>query len=189
MTDARAISAQLVDIRNVGTHKVVKLTIHAPEEHAMRIMELFGWPTGVNPVPVAIARLVNEPSGSAEGGRLTKEVTTGATLVTAAIPSPTPPPPTVLRNKAGEAERRDWNTLPYSQRAGIRCEEPIFRAFLREMCGKQLAVTAAGAAIAIREICEVESRGDIRKGTEAEKKWLEIESWFAAWQTKERAMA
>lgn len=57
MKDARAISAQLVDIRNVGTHKVVKLTLHAPEEQAMKIMEMFGWPTGVNPVPVAIARL------------------------------------------------------------------------------------------------------------------------------------
>jgi hypothetical protein len=67
MTDARAISAQLVDIRNVGTHKVVKLTIHAPQEHAMHIMELFGWPTQVDPVPVALARL--QPGAGAEQTR------------------------------------------------------------------------------------------------------------------------
>ena len=56
MTDA-AIMGSLVDVRNVGTHKSVKLTIHTPEEYAMKVVDPFGWPTGVNPIPVAIARL------------------------------------------------------------------------------------------------------------------------------------
>src|SRR5262245_12050060 len=62
MTDARAISVQLVDIRNVDTHKVVKLTLHAPQEQALKLTELFGWPTGVNPVPVALARMEVMPN-------------------------------------------------------------------------------------------------------------------------------
>ena len=57
MTEAAIIAGSLVDVRNVGTHKSVKLTIHVPEEHATRVVAAFGWPTGVNPVSVAIARL------------------------------------------------------------------------------------------------------------------------------------
>lgn len=57
MTKA-ALQGSLVDIRNVGTHKSVKLTIHVPEELALNVTELFGWPTAASPVPVALARLV-----------------------------------------------------------------------------------------------------------------------------------
>jgi hypothetical protein len=57
MKNAAAISAQLVDVRNVGQHKCVKLTLHVPAEQASMVMAAFGWPTQVDPVPVAIARL------------------------------------------------------------------------------------------------------------------------------------
>ena len=60
MKNAAAISAQLVDMRNVGAHKSLKLTLHVPEEQALKAIEAFGWPTGVNPVPVALARLTEE---------------------------------------------------------------------------------------------------------------------------------
>jgi hypothetical protein len=60
MTDRAALQGQLVDIRNVGTHKSVKLTIHVPEELALSVTEMFGWPTAVNPVSVALARLVEQ---------------------------------------------------------------------------------------------------------------------------------
>jgi hypothetical protein len=52
-----AISANLVDIRNVSTHKVVRLEIHVPAEQATLVMQAFGWPTMVAPIPVAVARL------------------------------------------------------------------------------------------------------------------------------------
>lgn len=61
MDQPAAISGSLVDVRNVGTHKSVRLTIHVPEEYAMRVFDAFGWPTGAKPVAVAVARLV-EPS-------------------------------------------------------------------------------------------------------------------------------
>lgn len=57
MTAPAAIAAQLVDMRNVGTHKSLKLTLHVPEEYALKTIEAFGWPTMVDPVPVALARL------------------------------------------------------------------------------------------------------------------------------------
>ena len=52
-----AIEASLVDVRNVATHKVVRLELHVPAEQAPQVMDLFGWPTMVAPVPVALARL------------------------------------------------------------------------------------------------------------------------------------
>lgn len=57
MTKPAAIMGSLVDARNVGTHKSVKLTVHVPAELAMQVFEAFGWPTMVEPVAIAIARL------------------------------------------------------------------------------------------------------------------------------------
>ena len=57
MTKPAAISAQLVDVRNIGMHKCIKLTLHVPAEQAPEIMAAFGWPTATDPVPVALARL------------------------------------------------------------------------------------------------------------------------------------
>jgi hypothetical protein len=57
MTKLAAIEGQLVSIKNVSTHKSACLTIHVPEEYALKVIEAFGWPTMVAPVPVAIAKL------------------------------------------------------------------------------------------------------------------------------------
>ena len=47
----------LVDVRNVSSHKCVRLEIHVPAEQAGTVMAAFGWPTMAEPVPVALARL------------------------------------------------------------------------------------------------------------------------------------
>lgn len=62
MSDYAAVTGSLVDVRNVGTHKCVKLSIEVPEEMALKVMESFGWPTGTNPVTVVVARLNTEQS-------------------------------------------------------------------------------------------------------------------------------
>lgn len=61
MTKA-AIAASLVDVRNIAAHKCVRLEIHVPAEQAGQVLEAFGWPTAVDPVPVAIARLNHAPA-------------------------------------------------------------------------------------------------------------------------------
>lgn len=62
MTDApAAITAQLVDVRNVSAHKCIRLELHVPAEQAALVMAAFGWPTMVEPVPVALARLQTAP--------------------------------------------------------------------------------------------------------------------------------
>jgi hypothetical protein len=63
MNAPAAIQAQLVDVRNVTSHRCVRLEIHVPAEQAGLVMAAFGWPTMADPVPVALARLVeHEPS-------------------------------------------------------------------------------------------------------------------------------
>lgn len=61
MDKPSAISAQLVDVRNVSSHKCVRLEIHVPAEQAGAVMAAFGWPTMADPVPVALARLTAAP--------------------------------------------------------------------------------------------------------------------------------
>jgi hypothetical protein len=49
-----------VDARNIGTHKSLKLTLHIPAEMAEAFIRDFGWPTAADPIPVALARLVED---------------------------------------------------------------------------------------------------------------------------------
>lgn len=193
-----AFRAAYSDWKVVKTRSCVQVVFEVPIELADEAYKVLGgMPQPSKSVWCGVARLNEKTKEDADkdgDARLPSDLDDHAggvrpAVATPTLTTPTPPPPTVPRNTAGEAERRDWSALSYSTRAGIRCNEPIFRAFLREICGKPDARSADGAATAIRELCEVESRGDIRKGTEAEKKWLEIESWFDAWKTKERATA
>jgi hypothetical protein len=160
MTDAAIISGSLVDVRNVGTHKSVKLTIHVPEEHAMRVVAAFGWPTGVNPVSVAIARM---------------------TEASAKQPLPSP---TVSRIGAGEAERRKFETLLPAQQAGILCNEVAFHRFLQEkfylswMRCDDFNDQRRSANV-IREICEVDSRADITRDNAL---WSALVLAYRLWQ-------
>lgn len=70
MTKLAAIEGQLVSIKNVSTHKSACLTIHVPEEYALKVIEAFGWPTMAAPVPVAIARLDPNAKPERKGGKL-----------------------------------------------------------------------------------------------------------------------
>lgn len=57
MSAPAAITATLVDVRNIAAHKCVRLEVHVPVEQAQKVMEAFGWPTMADPVHVALARL------------------------------------------------------------------------------------------------------------------------------------
>lgn len=89
---------------------------------------------------------------------------------------------------AGDKPKRPFAGMPYATQSALRCRDPIFRAFLREMCAAT-ANNPEQAADFVRQHCGVNSRSDIKPDTEAETHWLELEQWFSAWQTKERAMA
>jgi hypothetical protein len=62
MTKPAVIDGSLVDVRNVNQHKCVRLIVDVPAERAREVIDAFGWPTMVNPVSVAIARLTEQAS-------------------------------------------------------------------------------------------------------------------------------
>ncbi len=171
MTEAAIISGSLVDVRNVGTHKSVKLTIHVPEELAMKVMEAFGWPTGVSPVSVAVARLepVSQrasppvlPSAGDKPGR----------------PTTTPVPPAVSVVRA-DKERRSFDTLPCAQQAGILCGEQAFKVFLFEKFNIIWDRVGHDPAAAVREICEVNTRAEIKPDNAM---WSALVLSYRLWQ-------
>jgi hypothetical protein len=188
---AAAFKATYAEWRVIKTRAAVQIVFELPIEKADEAYQaLGGMPIAAREVWCAIARLnevpaLASPSVSSSGER---EPASDPGLLPERGHTQ-PPSPTVSRIGAGEAERRKFSELPYPQQAALRCNDPIFRAFLREMCSVVGASSPDMAAAFVRKHCCVKSRSDIQHDTAAEIKWQEIESWFAAWKTKERAMA
>lgn len=164
MNAPAAIQAQLVDVRNLGTEKCVKLTLHAPVEIAAQIFEAFGWPTAVNPVPVALARLdlnAAERSADRRGAATTADSTR--------LPSPALKQP------------RPFTSLPLAQQAALLCQDPVFRAFVREELDMPCE-TEADAADVIRMRCAVDSRSEIASHPQAKAQFIMDRERFQAWK-------
>lgn len=188
MTEAAIIAGALVDVRNVGTHKSVKLTIHVPEEHATRVVAAFGWPTGVNPVSVAIARL-----------NPTKEVMPDNPQHN---PPETQPRPVTDRQASPVGEnkpKREWGEMSPAQQAGILCNETAFHLFLREKhrnlwLGSIKRLENNGrpnepadvAAATIRSLCNVMSRREI---TRDNADWSALVLAYRLWQREPEFVA
>lgn len=158
---AAAISAQLVDIRNVGMHKAVKLTLHAPEEHALAIMKAFGWPTMVNPVSVAVARLNEVPAPQDYGASSSDERE-----------------PASDSGLGAERGRRTFTDMLPAQQAGMLCSDRAFRLFLAEKFDMPLPDPEEAANI-IRHHCKVKSRKDI---TTDNPDWSGLVLAYRLWQ-------
>ena len=147
MKNAAAIAAQLVDVRNVGLHKCIKLTLHVPAEQAAEVMAAFGWPTAAEPVPVALARL-NKPASESE-------------------------PPVRARSNVAPEKRLARDAALMCKEAGfqqwLRRE---YRGTWRLTDYKMPDEERAAATVRI--LCHVASRADIRPGSDAERIWLGI---------------
>lgn len=152
MSAPAAISGSLVNMRNVGTHKSVALTVHIPEEHAQQVIAAFGWPTAAAPVAVALARL-------------------NAGVEPDAQPEPTSAP--------AQKERRRFQDLPPAQQAAMACSQPAFQTYLFERFS--IPKNDASAAEHVRKWCGVKSRSDIKQNTDAGASWLSLYDQFQAW--------
>jgi hypothetical protein len=146
---AAVTHGQLVDVRNVNQHKCVRLIIDVPAELAPSVIKAFGWPTQVNPVPVAIARLIESPQQQEEQAAPRK------------APVPTAQP----------RQSHPAGAPTYAQRLGIACSQPGFWRFLEtvKLQAKPYAKIASEdeAADVVRFICDVKSRTETVKGTPA----------------------
>jgi hypothetical protein len=108
----------LVDVRNVNQHKCVRLVIDIPAERAREIIDMFGWPTMVDPVPVAIARLIDQ--------QREEQSASSKTQIPTAQPRQSTP--------AGAPQT-------YAKRLGMACTQPRFWMFMFEHTKRQFSVT------------------------------------------------
>lgn len=171
MTAPAAIAAQLVDMRNVGTHKSLRLTIHIPEEQALQAIAAFGWPTGVAPVPIAIARL------NPEKEVMPTEANSRAIQITDTPPRQEPSTP------GGAKTKTAFRDMRLSNQAGILCNEGAFHRFLAEKLKypQHAAMTDKAAADYVRRHCNVASRKDIRPRTPSGDRWQKLFDEYQVW--------
>lgn len=82
--------------------------------------------------------------------------------------------------------KRDWRDLLPAQQAGIRCEEPIFQAFLKETYSDDWN-EFQDAADVVRALCKVTSRSDLNAIQESRVIWHQIDEQYIAWKALENA--
>ena len=84
-------------------------------------------------------------------------------------------------------EHRTWSELGAVTQAALRCKEPVFWAFLRENNFISWRIEdEEAAAVAVRAICEVESRSKLAEHSEAQAIWHDLDNLFQAWLARER---
>jgi hypothetical protein len=165
MADHSVIAAQVVDIQNDRQHKgSIKITLHVPAEAGAHLTDVLGWPTYTCPVPVALARLVEQ-----------KEIAQQSP------PSPTPIKAGTRIPVAVAADKR------LAQRAGILSTDPQFHKYL---CATgnydHIIMTEQHAAEYIRILCNVDSRSKIIPGTPAAVNFDAMYSKFIAWRDHDK---
>lgn len=152
-----AFQATYSDFKLVKTRKVVQIVLEVPVEHANIVLDVLGG--------------MPDPS---------KESWVGVALIR---PDAAKPQPAVQPRLA--VAKRDWRDVPPSQQAGIRCDEPVFAAFLKENYPDEWHESQE-AAECVRLICAVESRSMLNEGAHRVI-WTQLNSQFEAWKQIEHA--
>jgi hypothetical protein len=79
-------------------------------------------------------------------------------------------------------EKRKWDDLKLSMQAGIRCDEPAFQRFMREVHDSEAhGDDDEDAANAVRYICGVDNRSGLNDNPEAAERWKKLERSYQAW--------
>ena len=90
------------------------------------------------------------------------------------------------KTPTGGAKRMDWREVQPAAQAGIRCEDPVFKAFMDEV--HSLAEwNGFTTAEAVRAFCGVKSRSELSTNHKARVLWHQLDSEFTAWKALEHA--
>lgn len=88
--------------------------------------------------------------------------------------------------------KRSWRELHPAQQAGMRCNEPLFQAFLEQE--KRNAWTDGASILGgdtnryeqavrcVRALCSVSSRADLNKDPDAADIWRRLDDQYEAWK-------
>jgi hypothetical protein len=85
------------------------------------------------------------------------------------------------------APKRDWRDLQPAQQAGIRANDALFVAYLKEQRPDDWHEAADDPAACIRLICGVHSRVELGTDHRARVMWHSLDNAFQAWAAKERS--
>jgi len=99
-------------------------------------------------------------------------------------PSESPP-----STRSDGAKRMDWRNMQPAAQAALRCGQPKFWAFLREVMAYPDVRDEQCAAITVRHICKVNSRSEFSTDHRKRVLWHQLDSQFQAWHAKERVGA
>jgi hypothetical protein len=91
----------------------------------------------------------------------------------------------VMAKQASEPEpkeKRKWDDLKSSIQAAIRCNEPAFQRFMREVYDSEAhGDDDEDAADALRHICGVDSRTELNTNPAAAAVWKSLDRSYQAW--------
>jgi hypothetical protein len=164
---AAAFQATFADWKLIKTRKCVQIVFEVPLEAADAAYKVLGgMPDPSTSVWFGIAKL-QPTKGGAGNAQMNNE---------------TP------RQETRTGGARSWSELPYSQQAALACNDGVFRAYLNETYGYRLEGPNE-AAEAVREICDVASRADIKPSTPAGAKWAEMWINYGYWKLADQVSA
>ena len=161
--------AAYADLKVVKTRQVAQFIFEVSLSEADAALEVLGGvPRPDVEVWAAIARLDPKAAQSPPAAQLE-----------APAPRPNGPPPPGLEPAK---EHKRFHMLPLSQQAGIRCGDPAFWRYLNEEhFGDGGVEDAEAAAIAVRGLCGVTSRADLKSNTDAGVAWARLNRDFEVW--------
>lgn len=161
MSNLPIIAGTYADLRQVKSRGIWQLVIDVPSGDAEKMVEAFGLPRQDEPTWLAVARLKNPPGARAA---------TNTVVATADAP-----PPRSHAVVPGGAKK----TYSLSQRVGMTCTDRAFWRWLDDQRGTAPGITdEQDAAIWVRRKCGVESRAEIKVGTDAAKAWEHVSLQF-----------
>ena len=79
-----------------------------------------------------------------------------------------------------EKPKRHWDDLSYTEQAGIRCNDPSFQFFMREV-QEYKSVGTEQTAGSVRLHCDVGSRAEFDKSSDAARRWEALDAEFQEW--------
>jgi hypothetical protein len=166
MTSPAAFRAVYADWKLIKTRGQVQIVLELPIEQADAAYEVLGgMPQPSKERWFAIAALSSPQDSKPASER----------------------PQAVVLDKPQSGGKRSWNDLPPAQQAGIRCEEPMFIAFLKEERATDWRETSTSAdernraAESVRLACGVPSRSELNTNQKARVIWHQLNDQYEAW--------
>jgi hypothetical protein len=87
----------------------------------------------------------------------------------------------------GAKRKMDWRDMQPAAQAGIRCDDPVFWAFLVENYRADWLDSKSSAPDCVRIICGVTSRAELGTNHKARVIWKQLDDQFQAWKALEHA--